>query len=102
VVFAEPANAQLAHGISHWPVLHTTSTAQIHGQMHTCDRQTDGRTDRQTDGQNYDSQHHSSIAASCGKNKYWKYFCNVWYRDINFSSQMITLRINRWVVNKDK
>ena len=31
---------------------------------HACE----GRTDGQTDGQNYDSQDHTSIAVSCGKN----------------------------------
>jgi len=33
---------------------------------HVYDRWTDGRMD----GQNYDSQDHTSIAASCGKNRY--------------------------------
>ena len=34
---------------------------------HACDRRTDRRTDGQTDRQNYDSQDHTSIAASRGK-----------------------------------
>jgi len=39
---------------------------------HACDRRTDRQTDRQTDGrQNYDSQDHTSIAVSRGKN--WRF-----------------------------